>query len=695
MITATQVAAVLEKTKLTNLSENNKNRYGYLLLKIETEFHRVLLYQKDLLLCSGRGRELWTSFQAFKKQASIVWKLLTSAGLPKAFLDNFKSNNSKLKDEHDNNNNNNSDIAIDPFFQENNDPFIPAIPALQEIPNTADKSLVNLLEQARPTIYQRQARHPALLGLGLGLISSLFLTQFFGSSNTQDIQKLNNDMIKQNKLLKLTNQRIDIFANNVTRQVNTIKTVLDKIVESQEMQDIHYAILWNFEQIVQSSNIVKNEFRSGEVTVTLLEENILNPELINLHSLNKTVTEGLQSFPDLEFPVEINRYNMPQIIKLLKIQRVSHLKFLIIIPLTHKMPYTAYSLVPHPVKIDQNSLAIPEMKEILLKGHGNYILAEKRDIYSLTKNLHILLTVEPIYNDKKITCEYAGFLKMSQDMLSICNYRKAGQVADTLVIETNTKRLVYFSKLTRVTFDCPDKIVKDSFLGLHKLPLACDIITDDVRWPAKQSVEVESLSNNEILSLDTTELPIACVNKSSKVHKSLRELIDKLNVNESYTIDFSAYGLTLDQVATYSAIAQSIITPIVIINSIILAFLVAKWILHRRHEILSRASSMHNKFGKVRDSIRSRKGSIRRSIHNKGHSLRRSIKEHRNSIRNKLQQSPYVMRYTPNSLGEQSHANVGTNTDLDLTVSENIHAKALNPKIINATELYPALPRYN
>ena len=319
MVTATQVAAVLERTKLTNLSENNKNRYGYLLLKIETEFHRILLYQKDLLLCSGRGGELWKSFQTFKKQSSIVWKLLTSAGLPKAFLDNSKSNNSKIKDEHANNN---SDIAIDPFFQENNEPFIPAIPALHvydETPETADKSLVNLLEQARPTVYQRQARHPALLGLGLGLISSLFLTKFFGSSNTQDIQKLNKDIIKQNKLLKLTNQRIDILAKNVTRQVNMIKTILDKIVESQEMQDIHYAILWNLEQIVQSSNIVKNEFRSGEVTVTLLEKDILNPELINLDSLNKTVTEGLQSFPDLEFPVEINRYNMSQIIKLLKI----------------------------------------------------------------------------------------------------------------------------------------------------------------------------------------------------------------------------------------------------------------------------------------------------------------------------------------------------------------------------------------
>ena len=114
--------------------------------------------------------------------------------------------------------------------------------------------------------------------------------------------------------------------------------------------------------------------------------------------------------------------------------------------------------------------------------------------------------------------------------------------------------------------------MKDSIVELHKLPLACDIITDDVKWSAKQSIKVESLGCNKIFCLDTTELPIASVNKSSKVHKSWRELIDKIKVNESLTIDFNAYGLTIDKVATYSAIAKSIITPIVTINCYISIF---------------------------------------------------------------------------------------------------------------------------
>ena len=185
-------------------------------------------------------------------------------------------------------------------------------------------------------------------------------------------------MIRQNKLLKLTNQRIDILANNVSSQISTIKTILDKIVKSQEMQDTHCAILWNLEQIVQSTTIVKNGFTSWEVTVTLLENDILNPELVNLNSLNKTVIEGLLSFSNLEFPVEINRYNTPQIIKLFKIQKISHLKFLVIIPLTHKTIYKAYNLIPRPLKIDHTSLVMREMKEVLLNGEWYYILAEKR-----------------------------------------------------------------------------------------------------------------------------------------------------------------------------------------------------------------------------------------------------------------------------------------------------------------------------
>ena len=178
---------------------------------------------------------MWKTFHTFKRQVSVVWELLKISRLSKALLENSKDKArfidslSKTNDVHVTND---SDLSTDPFLHEPNNPFASAVTALHSYDDSTDspdKSLVDLLKQARPIVPQRQARHPTLLGLGLGFISSLFLTQFFGSSNMQLVQKLNNDIIRQNKLLKLTNQRIGILAKTVSTQISTIKTILDKI----------------------------------------------------------------------------------------------------------------------------------------------------------------------------------------------------------------------------------------------------------------------------------------------------------------------------------------------------------------------------------------------------------------------------------------------------------------------------------
>ena len=146
--------------------------------------------------------------------------------------------------------------------------------------------------------------------------------------------------------------------------------------------------------------------------------------------------------------------------------------------------------------------------------------------------------------DTKIICELASYLENVTAMLNLCNYHKAGQNADTYMFETKQQRLVCFFRRTRVTFDCPDKLIKDSFIGLHKLPLACGIITEDVSWLAKQTITVESLDSNNPFTCDTTKIPIANVNHSSNIHESLCELINKINTNDSYIIDFKGYGPT-------------------------------------------------------------------------------------------------------------------------------------------------------
>ena len=687
MEVAAQVATVLANTELVGTTNNQISHYAFLMLKIETEFHQVLLYQKDLLLCSGRGSELWSNFRKFRTQASLVWSLLknTDLGISKYIIegiDRADNNNTLINSTHVKN----QDITLDTYVSNNTD-------------FSTGSVLISLLEKNRPPLLGRQPRHPGLIGLGIGLLGGFFLTKFFNSQNNHDIIKLNHDIEKQNQMIRLTNERIDILTKNVTNSFKTVTKLLEKLTQQQEWTDIHLAILWNLEQIILSTANVRNEFRSGEVTVTLLEKNILNPELLNLVSLNKTITEGLKSFPELEFPVEISRYNMYHIIKLLHIQRISHLKFLIIIPLTHKNPYSVYTLIPHPVKIDETSLVVPEMKEVLLKNKGSYIIAEASNIYSPLRNSHVLLTVEPVYNDNKLTCEYAGFLQNTSAVLKLCNYKKAGQVADTFVVETDSRRLVYFSKLTRVTFDCPDKVMKDTLIGLHKLPLECHIFTDQVHWPAKLTSTVESIDSNDLFTIDSTKLPIASVNKSSQVHKSLRDLINKLKSNNSYTIDFDHYGVTVEQVATISAIIQAVVTPLVIINSIILAFLVIKWVVHKRMEILSRTSSINLKIRKLRDSLRSQDSndlSRSSSFSNKFRRARDSIRSRRNKLKDSFQHRKEIVRRSMRDKIRNSTLIKSPVTKLQSTldVGTNTEGESHNNDS-HLDQTYPAIPRYN
>ena len=256
------------------------------------------------------------------------------------------------------------------------------------------------------------------------------------------------------------------------------------------------------------------------------------------------------------------------------------------------------------MKLDTTSLVIPELKDVLLKDATSYNITNKVNIYSISLQDHLLVNVEPIYNQMKSTCEWEGFKKNGTAMLEICNYNKIGQINDTFVIETDQHRLVYFSELTKVSLDCPDKQVRDNLIGFHRLPLACEIQTDYVLWPAKQTVTIE-LNNTYSFNLDSTYLPIIDVNRTSKVHTSLRELITKLpKENDPFTIDFDYYELTLEKIQTYSIYAQSVLTIIVVINSLIIGFLFIKWI------YTNKGKNIKHKFEGLRDSMRSKKDSL-------------------------------------------------------------------------------------
>jgi hypothetical protein len=124
-------------------------------------------------------------------------------------------------------------------------------------------------------------------------------------------------------------------------------------------------------------------------------------------------------------------------------------------------------------------------------------------MYSAFISTHLLLKVEPIFNKDKPTCESEGYRGNANAMLQLCNFHKVGQVNDTFVIETDTHRIVYFSEMTKVTLDCPDDRIRDNLIGLHKLPLGCDVETDLVMWPAKQTVTIDTVDSNNSYGLDS------------------------------------------------------------------------------------------------------------------------------------------------------------------------------------------------
>ena len=73
---AAQIAQVLVNSKLTGVTKNQVNRYGASLLRLEIKYLETLVCQKDLLLCFGRGGELWSNYRKIKNEFSKVWPLL-------------------------------------------------------------------------------------------------------------------------------------------------------------------------------------------------------------------------------------------------------------------------------------------------------------------------------------------------------------------------------------------------------------------------------------------------------------------------------------------------------------------------------------------------------------------------------------------------------------------------------------------
>ena len=357
-----------------------------------------------------------------------------------------------------------------------------------------------------------------------------------------------------------------------------------------------------------------------------------------------------------------------------------------IIPLTHRNEYKVFNLIPHPINISENALVLPDMNNIILKDKDKtYIITQKENLYTISPTLHVLLKVEPIYSQSKPTCEWSAFNKDIDSMLMLCNYRKAGVVNDVFVIETEEVRLAYFTNHTQVELNCPGQKLKQDMKGLHKIPTSCDITTDQVHWPSKQTTEIEILPDEiDSINFESIKLPTIALNKTSVVHESLRDLINKLpNKNDPMTIDFQNYGISLEEAQSYSIYMHTGITTMVIINSILIGFLLLKWFHNKTHHEFDDndhrfGESFRRKYHNLRDSIRTKKDKISRENLNK---FKGSIRSRSSSLKRKIHNTlsnahnfPQVYKNIP------AKNDVGTNTELEVRYG--------TPKV------YPGLPRY-
>ena len=650
LVTAREVILVLEKTKLAGSLPNQQKRYGYSLLRLETELRDTLYYLHNLVLCSGRGGELWSNFIKFRDQASAVWTILRNYGVTQAA-----------------------------HFPER---VPPALMSQREPTNDqSGENMIELMHASRPQFdMERQPKALFLVGAGVGLLGGLVATKLFGNDNSAEIAKLNENLGKNSKLLKITNNRIDMLHKNISRSNEIIKTILDKMVETNQKKDLHFAVQWNLDQIISINTEIINVFKLAELTLTLLDNGILNPDLLKIDSLKKIINEGLTLFPSLSFPLDVTRFNIHNIVKLLRVHRVGRMQFLIVIPLTEQTNYEIVTVIPHPMKLSDHALAIPQTRQTLLTNTDQtYIITEKSNIESISATQHILVEVQPIFRQTFMSCEWAVFKNIPEEIVKLCDFKLAGAINDTYVIETEKNRIIYFNQETEVNLDCPEQKINTKLIGLHNISLACDITTNSVHWPSKQTAIINIYSNStEPMHME--ELPIANIDETSDVHDSLKEMINRLpKKNQSYTFDFDYYELSMEQLHTFTICSQSVLTIVVIINSILLGFLFYR----RRNKEETHTShsefSLGNAFRHLRDSLRHKPQFIRNSFRN----LRRSFRSRDSTREGKLndRKSNSPEHHTEDGRADD-HLDAGTDDE------------ATTEPPIYTPKAYPPIPRY-
>lgn len=233
-----------------------------------------------------------------------------------------------------------------------------------------------------------------------------------------------------------------------------------------------------------------------------------------------------------------------------------------------------YTLIPHPIQVQQDTLMIAEINDVFLYDHNSYIITNSKNIHSLNDETHLVKNIEPIWDLNQSSCEWECFQGNTTAILFLCNFKKLGTQNGIYLKDTADNRLIYLTKATQVQLDCPAGKIRDVLTGLHIIPFECDITMQGVNWPARlfQKINVETLLTQSPKgdSFSITHLPTYKINDTSPLHSTIKTLIEKLPSEKPFTIKFEEYDLSLEEVQSYSIIAYGAISIMVIINSILI-----------------------------------------------------------------------------------------------------------------------------
>ena len=335
------------------------------------------------------------------------------------------------------------------------------------------------------------------------------------------------------------------------------------------------------------------------------------------------------------------------------------------------------------------------MKPIIAINEENYMSLDLNDIHQLDVGKYVVKSINPIYTLDYITCELEVFKKNISKMLTTCNFKNISiaKINGIYLTKTIGKRLIYLDQGKRVELVCPNQKLREKLIGLHLVPNECDLIIDSVFWPAKveKHIKIKNLIGNRKKgsSFDITDLPIYNVNETNKLHKTIKDQINKLNTDDPFTIDFDELDLSTNQVQSYTIYGYLVLTVFVILNSLLICCLyvqnIRKWLADRTPDQelgfrenfrdfvnslnLTRKRTFEKTRNKFRDWSRSSIESVRSRSRGRRHrrSSRRNSKLHsmrnsnRNSRRNSLDNNSTYSTDTNNSR-ITNRVNVGTNT---------------------------------